>query len=678
MVACLAAADARALVRQALDDAQIVRTDDGHTDRLGVGCFDKNCFDNANFARIGVDVYRGDLAFVLDFNETTDQDLAAIGLSRNEALRFRTAVRALETRLTPSRFDRWYKDGLKLASPLRRTLQAARLLRFVVKLRALGVSATNPGDLLELTARDLRAIGIRGVALRRLRAALHNVSSRPLPAIAAPRYKDDAVASFLTRSARLTDSMAENLRTRHGVATLEDLAELDEDMLRDSGCKELHRRRLRAAMSTSRTQPRGQAENIGCGGSPDIALRRARLDHFVDGLRGQLGVVEAAHLLELKREDLIGLGFKTLHRRRFYQLVEPLRACPVDGKGSQLRKDMRRAVRAKTLQQLHLAVRAEQLSTMRKRPLSPPLLLSVQPLFAINPGDSSNESVAAAWAASWAPWIPRSAPVPATHPMGLQCAAGQLRLPGKVAQEMCLNPKDHLSKHVAKAGRWRDCEELVFEWNASSSRAGGEGDIFLELGANIGACTLEMLLLTSARVIAFEPSPINMFHLTRSLRLAASADAALHHRVVVFPVGAGDSAVRSKMVSDASNFGNTQLSESTRDSERADGDHALTQIVDVYPLDALFPQLFLPATVRLMKLDVQGFECKALLGAAALLLSGSVKTVMAETSKLLRRHKCSASGLRQLLRLAGFSIVTTGAEGVTTGSEVVTVARVNK
>ena len=33
---------------------------------------------------------------------------------------------------------------------------------------------------------------------------------------------------------------------------------------------------------------------------------------------------------------------------------------------------------------------------------------------------------------------------------------------------------------------------------------------------------------------------------------------------------------------------------------------------------------------------------------------------------------------RQLLRLAGFSIVTTGAEGVTTGSEVVTVARVNK
>ena len=153
---------------------------------------------------------------------------------------------------------------------------------------------------------------------------------------------------------------------------LEDLANLDEDMLRDAGCKELHRRRFRAAVNKLPTQPRGQVENIGCGGSADFALRRAGLDQFADGLRGQLGIVEAAHLLELKREDLVGLGFKTLHRRRFYQLVEPLRACPVDGKGSQLRKEMRRAVMVKTLHQLHLAVRAEQLRTTRKRPLSAP------------------------------------------------------------------------------------------------------------------------------------------------------------------------------------------------------------------------------------------------------------------------------------------------------------------
>ena len=244
LLAYLAAADARALVRQALEDAQIVRPG--------------RAFENANFDRIGVDVSRGDLTFVLDFNETTDQDLAAIGLQRNEILKLRSAVHALETRRTPSRFDRWYKDELQLGSPLRRTLQAARLLSFVVKLRALGVSATNPGDLLELTASDLRAVGMRGVALRRFRAALHNLSAPSLPAAAALSYKDDAVAPFLTRAARLTDSMAENLRTRHGVARLADLAEVDEDMLRDAGCKELHRRRFRAAVNKLPAQPRGQ------------------------------------------------------------------------------------------------------------------------------------------------------------------------------------------------------------------------------------------------------------------------------------------------------------------------------------------------------------------------------------------------------------------------------------
>ena len=200
LLAYLAAADARALVRQALEDSQIVRPG--------------RAFENANLDRIGVDVSRGDPTFVLDFNETTDQDLAAIGLQRNEILKLRSAVHALETRRTPSRFDRWYKDELQFASPLRRTLQAARLLSFIVKLRALGVSAANPGDLLELTASDLRAVGMRGVPLRRFRAALHNLSSPSLPAAAALSYTDDAVAPFLTRAARLTDSIADPRRER--------------------------------------------------------------------------------------------------------------------------------------------------------------------------------------------------------------------------------------------------------------------------------------------------------------------------------------------------------------------------------------------------------------------------------------------------------------------------------
>jgi hypothetical protein len=50
------------------------------------------------------------------------------------------------------------------------------------------------------------------------------------------------------------------------------------------------------------------------------------------------------------------------------------------------------------------------------------------------------------------------------------------------------------------------------------------------VGANIGACTVEFLSLTAAHVIAFEPNPLNLFHLTRTLTTHAG-DAMGGHRV---------------------------------------------------------------------------------------------------------------------------------------------------
>ena len=36
----------------------------------------------------------------------------------------------------------------------------------------------------------------------------------------------------------------------------------------------------------------------------------------------------------------------------------------------------------------------------------------------------------------------------------------------------------------------------------------------LQVGANIGACTVELLLRTNASIVALEPSPTNYFYLT--------------------------------------------------------------------------------------------------------------------------------------------------------------------
>ena len=58
--------------------------------------------------------------------------------------------------------------------------------------------------------------------------------------------------------------------------------------------------------------------------------------------------------------------------------------------------------------------------------------------------------------------------------------------------------------------------------------------------ANIGACTVELLLRTRASIVAVEPSPQAAFHLTRSLRLAAQLHPDILSRVIVLPIGAGD------------------------------------------------------------------------------------------------------------------------------------------
>lgn len=413
------------------------------------------------------------------------------------------------------------------------------------------------------------------------------------------------------------------------------------------------------------------------------------------------GRLQNASQLELSRFDLVALDLKSLHRQRFLNLItrcetgapssqSSLRddVCSNASAAAVTRREMRETTRLKA--QLIMVLQPEQgygaaafaWATERladaKRLLrgddasspAPPLTSKVS-LF--------DGTLSASRAASWAPWTPRLPPWPATHPLGWDCMLGWMRLPGQQAQEMCLNPRDHLSRKVNETGRWRDCQQLVTEWKHNALGSGEGRGIFLELGANIGSCTLELLLSTTAKALAFEPSAVNLYHLTRTLRLAATtrddARGLLSRRAVVFPVGAGQAATMGEMSNKAGNFGDSQI---IAPGSGKGSEHGPAHLpVQVYRLDDLLPQLPLPEPVRLMKIDIQGFECKAIRGAAALLLSGSVHAIIAETSKLLKRQGCSAPQLRAYLRAAGFSIVVAGTAGIVTGGEAITLARLN-
>ena len=108
---------------------------------------------------------------------------------------------------------------------------------------------------------------------------------------------------------------------------------------------------------------------------------------------------------------------------------------------------------------------------------------------------------------------------PLLHPMGRPCKWQRTDL-----GPMCLHAEpDTISDFIKREGRWGECDKLADRVVHERTKRGVDlhapGGWALEIGANLGACTL-LLLLANASVVAFEPSPINLFYLTSTLAAA--------------------------------------------------------------------------------------------------------------------------------------------------------------
>lgn len=267
--------------------------------------------------------------------------------------------------------------------------------------------------------------------------------------------------------------------------------------------------------------------------------------------------------------------------------------------------------------------------------------------------------------AGWSLWTPMDPPIPTEHPTGGMCEDGMLRLkswPGQVPmapQPMCLPANDRISSAILRHGKWYDCHQFVRLWNSAErepSCRGSEG-VLIEIGANIGACTVELLLRTRARIIALEPSPTNLFHLTRSIRLAAQHHPEISARVVVFPIGAGNKPIEhAQLYTELGNLGNTVVGTRHADACNARDQACLRRVTraahmtTILPLDNVFPRGL--GCARLLKLDVQGFECKVMAGARRALRTSRLRAVAAEvTPAVLSAQCCSAAYLKEQLRV---------------------------
>ena len=228
--------------------------------------------------------------------------------------------------------------------------------------------------------------------------------------------------------------------------------------------------------------------------------------------------------------------------------------------------------------------------------------------------------------------------------------------PGVRAYTQCLRPyPDKLSDRVRQEGHWLDCDDLPRLWKSVSSSKGG---LFVDVGANIGSCTLVMLA-HGVPTVAFEPLPANRFYLTQSVR---KNEAHFTGLLSLHPVALGSKSGIVPLFTSPGNAGNTVLERSIGDDAN-DARRMRRQAARVKTLDhVLWPgglRSAPPPIIPLMKLDAQGYEEQVLRGAPRLLGARAIRTIKMELAPhWLHLQNSSVMRIYDLLTRYGFVLTT--------------------
>lgn len=213
---------------------------------------------------------------------------------------------------------------------------------------------------------------------------------------------------------------------------------------------------------------------------------------------------------------------------------------------------------------------------------------------------------------------------------------------------MNLDLGEFVDRTIFCTGEWEPRETAVI---AGLLR---QGDVFVDVGANIGYFTLlaSQIVGAAGRIIAVEANPRTFRLLEANVRLNGCSNVDLRH------VAAGEAPGFATMVErEPGNAGGDQVDFAKEDAPGSVAVERLDTLVGEQP-------------VRLIKLDIEGAEAKALRGATGLLERADAPDLVFEfTPKFLAGMGDEPRELIGLLERLGYRLQTIGNAGPSPADE---------
>lgn len=227
-----------------------------------------------------------------------------------------------------------------------------------------------------------------------------------------------------------------------------------------------------------------------------------------------------------------------------------------------------------------------------------------------------------------------------------------------IRRKMCVYDRQddlYVTGSILSDGRWAECDQLTDLWNRFVAPFAQHQPKFeqyyFDIGGNIGSWIMQMLMTTSAKIVAFEPHPMNLQLLTSTLMKLENH---VRERITLFPFALGSESFESTIIAAKNNRGNSIVGGKKIQDHRS---QQFTEPIQIF-VESLDSILELRSsgtvgfTIPVMKIDIQGFECFAVDGMNKTLQN--VISLCTEVDDMfLRGQGCSKEEYMKKLNHAG-------------------------